>query len=311
MEHTLRKKGFHRLSIIIASILFLSGCQERTPLELSADQLASDLEVISLQPLAESALAKPLVDTTGVLNSEESKYFGTMFVSGVKYDVGTSHQTVSYSKVSFSDKSQPVEPRGKRIGYKGVDVGKVQLDGMDMVKVQKLIHLPDVPVFGNPDTAVGPQYILANRNGRDAKDFNFRYNSRFDWRVTGNGPVRPFTFSLRTPDELTITSPKATSVISKNENLRVEWQGKAESFQLIISGMIGSEVQPILQINVKKEGGDVTIPAKVLALLPTESTRTFVFSFISSSSAKLRTNEFPDDILAVAASVHNLVLTVQ
>jgi hypothetical protein len=276
------------------------------PLELSADQQASDLEILSLQPSSETGTAKSLVDTTGVLNSEESKFFGTMFISGIKYDAGGTRQRASYSKVNFSDKTQPVERDGKRIGYRAIDVGRVSLDGADMLKVEKILHLPNVPPLSKRDTAVGPQYILGNRNG-----LSFRHNSRFEWRVVGNGPIRPFNLSAMTPDELTITSPSASAVVFKNEDLRVQWQGKIGSFRLVVSALGNSGVEPLLMLNIKGADHVVTIPAKVLALLPTDSFRTYVFSFISSNTSRVLVDQFPDEILVVAASVHNLVLTVE
>ena len=294
------------LSFLAAAFLLLNGCQERMPLELTADQLPGDLEVLSLQPWIESALSRSTVDTTGILNTEESKYFATLFVSGVKYDVGGNQHTISYSKVKFRDKNQPVEYGGRRLTYRGIDVGRVQIDGIEMEKVQRLIHSPDFA----PDFAVGPQYILANRDGTGARDFNFRPDSPFEWKVEGTPSINPFSVTVRSPDDLTITTPKSNSIIVRDEDLRVKWKGKAESLRLIISGIKGTDFQPFLQINLIKSGGEVIIPSKILALLPTEAFQTYVFSFISFKESKLHVKEFPEEIFSVALSVHNIVLTV-
>jgi len=275
------------------------------------DQDPSTILVNSLEPAIESMQSKSVVDTTGILNSEESRYFGVMTVSGVKYDVGGDRQIVSYSRVSLSDRNQAVEVQGRRVGFLGLDAGKVQIDGLDMVKSKKLLRIPDFLFPGRRDTAAGVEYILANRNGRDAKDFNFRHNSRFEWKVGGNPPlIRPFNVPVQTPEEVTVTTPKSSSVISKSEDLRVRWNGKIKGLRLVISGLRGSELQPYFQISVKENSDGITIPAKVLNLLPTDTVQTYIFSFINSNRSIIHLNEFPEEILVVASSVHNIVLTV-
>jgi hypothetical protein len=277
---------------------------------ITPDQPADDLEVTALQPSLETSLSRTAVDTTGVLNTEQSRYYAAVIVSGVKYDEGTTRQTVSYSSVAFSDKNQPVEYDGERLCFQGLDLGSVRINGMDMTRVQRFVHLFPFHMFGDRDTAVGPKYVLANRDGRDAKSFNYSGNSWFEWTVSGENPIDPFNLKIQTPDEITITNPKSTSFISTNEDLQIQWLGKAESFRLIISGLRGSDLQPALEINLKKSEGSVTIPSKVLALLPTDTFRTFVFSFISSKTAEMQVNHFSDEILVSASSIHDIVLTV-
>jgi hypothetical protein len=300
-----------RLILLACTIIILAGCHDKMPVEVVSDQPADDLEVASLQLSIETSLSKSIVDTTGVLNTEQSKYRATMFLSGVKYDLGTTRQTVSYSSVTFSDKNLPVDVDGRELGFRGIDLGRVQLNGMDMIQSQRFIHLFDLPIFGDRDTAVGPAYVLANRNGKDAKNFNFLGNSRFEWDINARIPIDTFSISVQTPDEITIISPKSTSIISKNDDLHVQWTGKVESFRVIISGLRGSDIQPILQINLKKSDGNITIPAKILALLPTDTYQTFVFSFISSKTKEVQVSNFSDEIFVVASSIHDVVLTVQ
>jgi hypothetical protein len=297
---------------LLASFVIVSGgCHDKMPLEVTSSQPAGDLEVASLQPSIETSLARSTVDTTGVLNSEQSKYFATMFVSGVKYDVGSVRQTVSYSSVTFSDKNHPVEIDGRKLGFRGIDLGRVQINGMDMIGVQRYVHLFSFPILAGPDTAVGPQYVLANRNGRDAKDFNVSGNAKIQWDVGGGVTITPFSVPIQTPDEITITSPRSTSTISKNEDLHVQWTGKPESFRIVISALRTSDIQPLLQINIKKLDGDVTIPAKILGLLPTDTYNTFVFSFISSRTEEKEVSAFPEKVFVSASSVHDVVLTLQ
>jgi hypothetical protein len=277
---------------------------------ITPDQPPDDLEVTQLQPSTETSLSKSTVDTTGVLNTDQSRYYATVLVSGVKYDKGTTRQTVSYSSVTFSDKNEPVEFGGKRLCFRGLDLGSVRLNGMDMIQVQRFVHLFPFHMSGDRDTAVGPTYVLANRNGRDAKAFSYHGNSWFEWTASGENPIDPFSLKIQTPDEITITSPKSTSFISTNEDLQVQWLGQAESFRLIISGLKGSDLQPTLEIDLRKSEGSVTIPAKVLGLLPTDTFRTFVFSFISSRTTEVQVNHFSDEILVSASSIHDVVLTV-
>jgi hypothetical protein len=230
-----------------------------------------------------------------------------MLVSGVKYDAGSVRQTVSYSSVAFTDKNHPVELDGRTLGFRGIDLGRVQLNGMDMIGVQRYIHLFGFPISGR-DTAVGPLYVLANRNGNDAKDFNFRGNAWFEWQVERFSSA---SVGIQTPDEITITSPRSTSTISKNEDLRVQWTGKPELFRVIISALRTSDIQPILQINIKKLDGDITIPAKILGLLPTDTFHTFVFSFISSRTEEHEVSAFSEKVFVAASSIHDVVLTIQ
>jgi hypothetical protein len=301
------KKLLPSLFVLGNFIVLLGGCREKMPLEVTSSQPADDLEVTSLQPSVETSLAGSTVDTTGVLNTEQSKYFATMLVSGVKYDAGSVRQTVSYSSVAFTDKNHPVELDGRTLGFRGIDLGRVQLNGMDMIGVQRYIHLFGFPISGR-DTAVGPLYVLANRNGSDAKNFNFRGNTWFEWTVERFSSA---SVGIQTPDTITITSPRSTSTISKNEDLRVQWIGKPELFRVIISALRTSDIQPILQINIKKLDGDITIPAKILGLLPTDTFHTFVFSFISSRTEEHEVSAFSEKVFVAASSIHDVVLTIQ
>jgi len=297
--------------LLASFVVLLGGCHDKMPLEVTSTQPADHLEVASLQPSIETSLAKSTVDTTGVLNTEQSKYFATMFVSGVKYDVGSARQTVSYSSVTFSDKNYPVERDGRKLGFRGIDLGRVQLNGMQMIGVQRYVHLFSFPIPGGRDTAVGPSYVLANRNGAGANEFHFHGTSKFKWDVSGGIPISPFSVAIQTPDEITITSPKSTSTISKNEDLRVRWTGKPESFRIVISALRTSDIQPILQINIKKLDGNITIPAKILGLLPTDTFPTFLFSFISSRTGEYVVSAFSEKVFVSASSVHDVVLTLQ
>ena len=132
--------------VLILAVLWLVGCQEKLPVELTTDQSASALEVKVLPAIDSTLIVDASVDTSGVLQTEEQAYPATLLVSGVKTDFGTYRSTFSYSRILLNDPKHPItrtdqqqdsqsnQGAAKVIGYLGMDVGNAKVNSVDLPK---------------------------------------------------------------------------------------------------------------------------------------------------------------------------------
>ena len=287
--------------LIILSLagLIALGCQQPSGIELKSDP-ADEIEVIPLTE-ADSTVDRPSIDTSAVLPADFDTYRGIMVVNRVKYDAGIRVDSVAFSRVFFADTTRPVQFQGRIVGYYGLPLGVVALNGGVMLPVPHRVQLRRVL----RDSIAGVEYL------RDLTT-TFQANTQYVWLATG-GAFGSFAASIHSPDNLTVLSPRGGSVLSRNENLETRWTGQGDSISIIISSfnVLTHRVNPLLHLKPRVNRNRAIIPAKILRALPRDRFF-YVLTFVVANRS--RSNVFGGyggKVIVQSASVYNCYVEIR
>lgn len=306
-------KRFWFILMLAAAGLWLIGCQEKLPVELVGNQPENAIQVDLLKEIDPSLILDSSVDSTGLLQQDEQLYPATLVVSGIKYDVSGERKQFTYSRILINDKRSPIQnDSGKVVGYIGLNVGKAKLNTLSLQRdTRPYITLTTV----NESLNAGSRYRLVELQERSQLNFSFIAGQQYTFDADGGRGVSPFQVSVQSPDEITITAPKSQSIILRDEDLDVQWEGAVgKTFRLVVSSYDPSTivpVQPLINIQVNRNDHSVTIPSKVLKALPRTGSGRYLFSFVSSNSQEIQIPGYSENALVQASSIHNLVLWVR
>ena len=296
--------------LILSAVLWMWGCQEKLPVELALDQSTNALQVQVLPPIDTTLIVETSVDTSGVTQYEGSLYPATFVVNGVKTDLGDApRSTFSYSKMLLNDKRSPIESGTAVIGYNGLDVGAAKVNSFALPKTYRPLR---TYTSFTPDLNAGPAYTLVDPDNQPISNFSYVPGQPYQFAADGKGAISSFQVSVQSPEEITVTQPRAGSIAFRSEDLQIQWNGKrAASFRLLISSFSPQSivaVKPLLEINVTEGSNSITIPAKLLQGLQANSDGRYLFSVISSNRYTAKIAGYDDEVLVQAASIHNVLL---
>ncbi|MBF8297114.1 MAG: hypothetical protein HW389_3659 [Bacteroidetes bacterium] len=295
--------------LVLLALFWVTGCQEKLPVELAAEQSPTALELKVLPAIDSTLIVDASVDTSGVTQQEELTYPATFLVNGVKTDLGTSKRTFSYSRMLLNDKRNPIRNLGKVIGYLGLDVGKAKVNSVDLPKTYRPFR---TYTSFSPQYTAGPSYTLVDQNDQLISDFSYAAGQRYKFVADGRGTVASFELSVQSPEEITVVEPRAGSVAFRDEDLKIRWNGTAGStFRILISSFDPQSnipVKPLLEVTVKEGANSIVLPASVLKGLQTRSASRYLFSVISSNRIRTRVPWYSEDVLVQASSIHNVLL---
>lgn len=297
--------------LILLALFWITGCQEKFPVELAPEQSPTALEVKVLSAIDSTLIVDASVDTSGVTQQEELTYPATFLVNGVKTDLGTSKSTFSYSRMLLNDKRSPIQnpSLGKVIGYLGLDVGKAKVNSVDLPKTSRPLRTYE---SYTPGWNAGSSYTLVDQNDTPISDFTYAPGQQYKFRADGKGKVGKFELSVQSPEEITVVEPRAGSVAFRDEDLKIRWNGAIGStFRILISSFDPQSnipVKPLLEVTVKEGTNSVVLPASFLKGLQYRSAGRYLFSVISSIRIRTRVAGYSEDVLVQASSIHNVLL---
>ena len=309
-----------RFIILIVATLWIVGCQEKLPVELTTEQSAAALEVKVLPAIDSTLIVDASVDTSGVLQTEELAYPATLLVNGVKTDFGSYRSTFSYSRILLNDTRRPItqsadlstqsnQGSAKVIGYLGLDVGNAKVNSVDLPKTFRPLRTWSSV---SPGQNAGKTYTLVDQDNVPIPNFTYSAGQSYRFVADGKSTVSSFTKEIVSPDEITVLEPKAGSILFRNEDIHLRWDGKrGEQLRLLISSFdakSNTPVKPLLQLSIEAGSSSITIPAKVLQSVRTNSEGRYLFSFISSNRVTTTVPGYDGNVLVQAASIHNVLL---
>jgi hypothetical protein len=306
--------------ILIVATLWITGCQEKLPVELASEQSAAALEVKVLPAIDSTLIVDASVDTSGVLQNEEQAYPATLLVSGVKTDFGSYRSTFSYSRILLNDTRHPItktdqqdaqsnQSPAKVIGYLGLDVGNAKVNTVDLPKTFRPMRTWSSVV---PGQNAGKTYMLVDQDNVPIPNFTYAAGQRYRFVADGKNAVSTFAKEIDSPDEITVLEPKAGSIIFRNEDLHLRWDGKrGGDLRLLISSFDAKSnvpVKPLLQVSIEEGSNSIIVPAKVLQSVKTNTDGQYLLSFISSNRVTTTVPGYDGNVLVQAASIHNVLL---
>lgn len=286
----------HLISICYFSLILLAGCERPPDITLPPDVNGdNEIEVTSITA-GDGDYSFTQIDSLAVLPGEQIHFAGRLVVNRITYDFGNVVRTVARSHVVFEDRDREVRLLGRRVGFHGVNLGQVLLDGSPMLRVAH--RIPIRRLQGDTTILAGFEYIADLSSG-------YQPSHTYTWQVTPPDPLIPFSLSIRSPENLTVESPRGGSVVIRENDLPVRWSGGGE-IRIIVSGFdpASRETRPILQIRPRVNRGRLVLPSRVLRILP-ERFRHYAFTFVVANRTESDgVGNFSGRVLIQSASVY-------
>ena len=291
----MRCATMERILITGLACLLFWGCQQPSDVQLTQDEYETDLEVRSVV-VPDTNVVVSSVDSSAILPGDQLEFRAFFLVNNVTIDAGQAKTSFSYARVFVADSAMRF--MGRTIGYHGVDLGTVRLNGELMLKVPHMVMLKRSP---QPDSLLfsGVEYL---------KDLTGLYepDHLYQWSVMGPG-LGNVSQAIRSPDKLVVHSPAGGSVLSREKDLVLLWTGARGKLSIIISTFDpwSRRTRPLLELRSRTNSGRALLPAKLLRQLPRTS-RYYLFTFIlANRNDTIVLQQFTGKVVAQAASIYN------
>lgn len=326
-----REMNLRILYIILGALLLLQACRQNNPITLQ-DEIGLDepVEVLFLKEQPDTTSTSSVkdqtqttVDLTGLLRSDERNYPGTILIGGVQSDLEGGRSSLSYSRILLRDLQDTVWAKGGW-GYfsdnRLIDVGRATLDEVEFDVTQVITQLRTVN-FVVP-LSVGVIHKLGNDGNQPARPM--QYLPRHTYFISARGKrygkngeheLKKFQLPIQSPDEVTITSLQANSIVFRDEDMVLRWRGEPGYRTKVIFSTYdeknGRAETPLVQFTSYPKNGALTISSKLLKLIPPTKTGKHLLSLVSVNQAEVSLQGYPDKVLLQAASIHNMIVSLR
>jgi len=311
------KRSFQFSAAILVVSLFISACDQPNSIELVDERASAPLEVVFLKENGETPIIKETsIDITGLTKLDQDQYAGSILITAVESDFRSHTTSLSYARILLEDRSTPFPLSGSFGTYSTyplIDVGKARLDNSDfdlnewIVRIKSTLttHLIRTGVF----------YKLGNDGIQTGKPFTFDYDHDYVIDVEGRGAVQPFILGVETPGRLTLQGLSSRTLMLRDEDMVIRWQGKAGSTVHVIfstySEAEGRAAKPLLLLKANPKGNSLVISSSILRLLPENSKGEYLVSFVSANRRTTNIEGFRDNVLVQAATIKNYLVTLR
>ncbi|MBI5021432.1 MAG: hypothetical protein HZB59_08355 [Ignavibacteriales bacterium] len=291
--------NFTKIPVFLFLIMLWNGCQEPQPVSIIDEN--SDAQLIEMNAIVgavDSLFATSGVDSSG-LGGNSGKYFARMVVTGILYDLPLRSDSVSQAEAIFFDRLNPLITNGRTSAYPSFDVGSVLLNGDTLIKQKRHTRL------SGRDSSLGYRYQMRENYSYDA-------GKNYRWQITGNGNIDSAEVSIIAPSEIRVQKIDPQAILP-GVPLYIKWQCANKFVNIVVSREGGQQQKtwiPTLHLKIRNSKGEITIPEKIMDLLPTNKYRRFLFTFSSESKFSTNFNGYQDSVLIESASLHNILLNV-
>lgn len=286
--------------LFILTVLFMWGCSDIQPVSIVDDSTDSELIQMNAVSLStDSLFVSSGVDSSGITGDGNGKYFARMIVTGIRYDLPLRSDSLLQAEAIFLDRLNPIQANGRVNAYPSFNLGAIILNG-DTLPMQQRRNR----IFG-VDSLLGYKYQMR-------KSYSYESGKIYRWQVSGNNTIDSADVSIVSPSEIRVydISPK---IISADVPLSIKWSCANKIVNIFISkesGLLQKSWTPILHLKVRNTKGEVTIPPKILEILPIHQHQRFLFTFSSESRFTRSISGYSDSVLVEAASLHNILMNV-
>ncbi len=299
----MKKENNTFLSFVIIFLLMLgSGCQDTGPIEIIDNQDDSRfIEMITVGTIADSVSITSGVDSTGLVSGDYMKYYGRLIFSSIRNEMFSRQDSLIKAEAIFIDTSKPILHNGRVIAYTSLDVGTLSLDSDTLGKHVRYQRIP----MSMMDTIIGYKYHFR-------KSYNYNPGKTYTWKGTDKKGTGTFDASFKGPPEMQVTDI-VPPYIQVTEPMRIKWNCTNQYVHIIISREGGLQQKtwlPTIHLRIRNTRGEIFIPTKILALLPTRRFQQFMFTFMSEERFTMKIEGYQDSVLVQAASIHNRLLRV-
>lgn len=299
-EGKLMKKITVKIYVILL-IALIAGCQKPGPIELIDDKDDSKLiDIKSIGSVSDTLFAVSVGDTSGNFGTQNSRYYAKLIYQNIRLDRLLRKDSLINIEAMFFDKDNPIKHNNRIITFPSFDVGVLKFNEDVLNKIPRRLMLPM-----QGDSLIGYRYQLRK---------NYELTSTNQWTSTGNGPLNAFDISFSSPPTIRVLN-LAPRFINVSEPLNIKWDCTNPIINIYISGEDGNlptrALMPVMHLQIRNQKGEVTIPVKILELIPIKRFSRFVFSFASEYSRTERIGGFSEDVLVHSSSIHSIFLSVR
>lgn len=281
--------------------VLLTGCQQPADVELQSEKSLTELEVVPIvRP--DTLFVTKAVDTSAVLPSEQVAYAGQFVVNKITLDAGPGRvDSFAYSRVIVSDST--VRYFLRLVGYNGVDLGTLLLNGTPMVKVPHQITVRSVLVSDTVLTR-GVEYLA---------DLSRTYQASvlYTWSAPSTS-AGALSVSIPSPAKLEVLSPQGGGVYSRDRDMLLSWSGTGGQIQIIVGiyEPLTRKSIPILALRPKVNTGRGLLPSSVLRQFPRAPFYVFTFMLFNRKEMVFLQSR-AGKVLVQAAAVHNSYVEIR
>ncbi len=286
------------LLIIIAFVL---GCQKPGPVELIDDKDDSKLiDIKSTGSVSDTLYAVSVGDTSGNFGAQNSRYYAKLIYQNIRFDRLLRKDSLINAEAIFFDKDNAIKYHNRIITFPSFDVGVLKINDDALNKFPRRMMLPM-----QGDTLIGYRYQLRK---------NYELTATNRWTSTGGGSIDAFDISISSPPTIRVLN-LPPRFINVSEPLNIKWDCANPIINIFISGeggdLLNRKLVPVMHLQIRNKKGEVTVPVKILELIPIKRFSRFVFSFVSETSRTVRISGYPEDVLVHSSSVHSIFLSVR
>ncbi|MDI6802633.1 MAG: hypothetical protein QME58_02150 [Bacteroidota bacterium] len=294
-------KKMNNKIFVLVIIAFVFGCQKPGPVELIDDKDDSKLiDIMSTGSVSDTLYAVSIGDTSGNFGAQNSRYYAKLIYQSIRFDRLLRKDSLVNAEAIFFDKDSPIKHNNRVIAYPSFDVGVLKINDDALNKFPRRLM---IPMQG--DTLIGFGYQFRK---------NYELNTVNKWTATGIGSIGSFDISFSSPPTIRVLN-LTPRFIDVSEPLNIKWDCTNPIINIFLSGEDGNllvrRLVPVMHLQIKNTKGEVTIPPKILELIPIKKFSRFVFSFVSESSRTVRISGYPEDVLVHSSSVHSILLSVR
>ncbi len=285
--------------------MVLTGCRQPADVELQTEESITEMEILPVvRP--DTVIVTKAVDTTAVLPSEQVSYAGQIVVNKVTLDAGYGKvDSFAYSRAIVSDST--VRYLLRLVGYNGIDLGTLTVNGAPMVKVPHLITVRSLLLRDTVLTS-GVEYMA---------DLSQKYqpSALYTWSAL-SASTGAMSVSIMSPGRLDVLSPQGGGVYSRDRDLLLAWSASGGQVQIVLSIFepLTRKSVPILALRPKANTGRGLLPASVLKQLLQQFPRAsyYVFTFILFNRKEISVLQSQTGrVLVQAAEVHNCYIQLR
>ncbi len=286
---------------LISFFAFWVGCQKPGPVELIDDEDDSNLiDIKSTGSVSDTLYAVSVGDTSGNFGAQNSRFYAKLIYQSIRFDRLLRKDSLINAEAIFFDKNKPIKHNNRVIAYPSFDVGVVKINEDALNKIPRRIMLPM-----RGDTLIGYRYQIRK---------SYELNTVNEWTATGSGSIGTFDIPFTSPPTIRVLN-LTPQLINISEPLNIKWDCTNPIINIFISGEAGDllarKLVPVMHLQIKNKKGEVTIPVKILELIPIKKFSRFVFSFVSESSQQVRIPGYSEEVLVHSSSVHSILLSVR
>ncbi len=275
-------------------VILIGGCQKQGPIELidSIDD-SNIIEISAVSTPVDSTFEPVAFDTSGLLNPH--KFYGKLVFRAIRYERAFKSDSVILAEGIFYDKSAPIIQHGRVITYASYDLGNLSVNSNKLTKIPRKLS----PLIRDP---MGFRYHAV-------LPYQFSINNK--WTASGANPIDSFSVPFTFPSEIKVLNLKP-SIVRIGEPLNIKWKCANPIVHLVISAedefLPDRIIKPLLHLKIKNTKNGVTIPPKILGLIPWNRHQKFIFTFTSENRIETNISGYPDPVLVHSASIHNIVV---